>query len=375
MTSVERTAGLMRVRGMLRKEFLQAVRDPSSVAIAFVLPVVLLVLFGYGTSLDLQHAPLGFVIDQPGAESSALLGAFRESPYFAVRRYASIAGASAALREQEVQGIVWLRGDFGRDRAGGRKARAALFVNGVNANNARLIMGYVEGAWATWAASAAGRTALPAVRMEERVWFNPDMRSRNFLVPGLIALIMTLIGALLTSLVVAREWERGTIEALLATPITRGELLIAKTVPYFVLGMGGMLLTVAIGVWLMDVPLRGSLPVLIATSALFLLGALGMGLLISTVTRNQFVAAQAAILTTYLPALILSGLIFNIAGMPAPIRWLTHLIAARYFVAIAQTLFLAGDVWGVIAPNSIALIVIAALFLTLVVQKTSKRLE
>lgn len=368
----------MRLRGMLRKEFLQVLRDPSSIAIAFVLPLVLLVLFGYGTSLDITHSPIGFVIEQPTADTAEFLAAFEQSEYFAPARFESAAAAEAALRAGRIDAIVWLRADFSRDLTAKRGAPIGLFLNGVNANSARLISGYVEGAWLAWQQQRSGGLAgarVEPVRVEQRIWFNPELRSRNFLVPGLITLIMTLIGALLTSMVVAREWERGTMEALLVTPLTRGELLLAKTVPYFVLGMGGMALTVAAGVLLMDVPLRGSLIVLTVTSALFLLTALGMGLLISTVTKNQFLAAQVAILGTYLPALILSGFIFNITSMPAAVQILTRLVAARYFVSIAQTIFLAGNVWSVILPNSAALLVIALIFLGLVAKRTQKRLE
>jgi len=184
-----------------------------------------------------------------------------------------------------------------------------------------------------------------------------------------------LIGALLTALVVAREWERGTMEALLVTPVTVRELLLGKLIPYFVLGMGGLLLSVAMTVFLFDVPLRGSLWVLMASSALFLFAALGMGLLISTVAKNQFIAGQVAILATFLPAFILSGFIFDIGSMPIPIQVLTHLIAARYFVAILQTVFLAGNVWSVIAWNWLALVLIAVFFLVQVRRLTRKRLE
>lgn len=377
-TGDRRRLSPMRLRGMLRKEFLQVLRDPSSIAIAFVLPLVLLVLFGYGTSLDITHSPIGFVIEQPTADTAEFLAAFEQSEYFAPARFESAAAAEAALRAGRIDAIVWLRADFSRDLTAKRGAPIGLFLNGVNANSARLISGYVEGAWLAWQQQRSGGLAgarVEPVRVEQRIWFNPELRSRNFLVPGLITLIMTLIGALLTSMVVAREWERGTMEALLVTPLTRGELLLAKTVPYFVLGMGGMALTVAAGVLLMDVPLRGSLIVLTVTSALFLLTALGMGLLISTVTKNQFLAAQVAILGTYLPALILSGFIFNITSMPAAVQILTRLVAARYFVSIAQTIFLAGNVWSVILPNSAALLVIALIFLGLVAKRTQKRLE
>ncbi len=186
---------------------------------------------------------------------------------------------------------------------------------------------------------------------------------------------MTLIGALLTALVVAREWERGTMEALLVTPVSTTELLLGKLIPYFLLGMGGMTLSVIMAIGLFGVPFRGSFWVLGLTSALFLLAALGMGLLISTVAKNQFIAGQIAIIVTFLPAFILSGFIFDIQSMPTVVQWITHLIAARYFVAILQTSFLAGNVWSVILPNAFALAVMAAVFLGLTKRETLKRLE
>ena len=213
------------------------------------------------------------------------------------------------------------------------------------------------------------------VQIEQRVWFNSELRSRDFLVPGLIAVIMTLIGALLTSLVMAREWERGTMEALLVTPASMREVLLGKLIPYFILGTGGMSLSVVMAVWLFDVPLRGSLWVLFGAASLFLLAALGMGLLISTVSKNQFVAGQVAIIVTFLPAFILSGFIFDINSMPWPVRIITHLMAARYFVSILQTVFLAGDVWAVILPNALALVVMAAFSLGMTRRKSRKRLE
>jgi ABC-2 type transport system permease protein len=201
------------------------------------------------------------------------------------------------------------------------------------------------------------------------------VRSRDFLVPGLIAVIMTLIGAMLTSMVVAREWERGTMEALMVTPVRIGELMVGKLAPYFILGMGGMLLSVAMALWLFDVPLRGSFWLLSAASALFMLVALGMGLLISVVARNQFVAGQISILITFLPAFILSGFIFQISSMPGPIQVITHFIPARYFVAILQTLFLAGDIWPIVLANSAALAVMMVVFLGLARRRTHKRLD
>jgi ABC-2 type transport system permease protein len=293
-------------------------------------------------------------------------------------RVASIQEAEQAVLEDRVNGIVWLRGNFSRDFLGARPTPISVIVNGVDANTGRILQGYLEGVWSTWLlqyAAAHGQELKLPVNVEHRVWFNPALRSRDYLVPGLLAVIMTLIGALLTALVVAREWERGTMEALLVTPVRVREILLGKFIPYFFLGMGGLLLSVGMTVFLFEVPLRGSLWVLLAASALFLCAALGMGLLISTVAKNQFIAGQVAILATFLPAFILSGFIFNIGSMPAPIQVLTHAIAARYFVAILQTVFLAGNIWSVIVVNALALVLIAGFFLAQVRRLTRKRLE
>ena len=216
--------------------------------------------------------------------------------------------------------------------------------------------------------------AIP-VTLEQRIWFNPAVQSRYFLVPGLIAVIMTLIGTLLTALVMAREWERGTMETLLVTPVRIRELLLGKLIPYFILGMCGMLLTVAMAVGVFDVPLRGSFLVLLAVSALFMLVALATGLLISILVKNQFVAGQIAIIVTYLPAFMLSGFIFDINSMPWAIQWVTHIVPARYFVTILQTVFLAGNVWAVILPNAAALVLMALALLWVVRHKVGKYLE
>ncbi len=368
----------MRLRGMIRKESLQILRDPSSIAIAFVMPVVLLLLFGYGVSLDARHIPLAMVVDNPDASTASLVGAFERSEYFEPQRFGSIQEAQQAFDLREVFGIVWLQNNFSRRLLSGGDAPIGVIVNGVDANQARITEGYVQGVWQAWlgsyAASQGVKLALP-VALEPRIWFNAEVSSRKFLVPGLIAVIMTLIGAMLTSMVVAREWERGTMEALMVTPIRIGELVVGKLVPYFVLGMGGMLLSVAMAVWQFDVPLRGSFWALTVASALFMLVSLGMGLLISVVAKNQFVAGQIAILVTFLPAFILSGFIFQISSMPGAIQVITHIVPARYFVAILQTLFLAGDIWPIILSNSAALLVMMVIFLGLALRKTHKRLD
>ena len=373
-----RGGAAMRMRGLVRKEFLQVMRDPSSLAIAFLMPVVLLVLFGYGVSLDAEHVPVALVVEHPDTDTGGFTGVFRQSRYFSVVDFSEMRTAEDAMRNGLVDGIIHLREDFSRRLREPGGAAVQVIVNGIDANNARLISGYVEGAWATWlrhVSDTGGITPDIPVRVEQRVWFNSELRSRNFLVPGLIAVIMTLIGALLTALVMAREWERGTMEALMVTRVAMREILLGKLIPYFALGMGGMFLSVVMAVWQFGVPLRGSLPVLFIASSLFLLVALGMGLLISTIAKNQFVAGQVAIIVTFLPAFILSGFIFDIASMPKPIQIFTHILAARYFVTILQTVFLAGNVWQVILPNSLALLLMAVIFFGMIRRKSHKRLE
>ena len=368
----------MRLRGLVRKESLQVLRDPSSIAIAFVMPVILLLLFGYGVSLDAKNIRLAFVVEQPDANTAGLVGAFGNSEFFVPVSYNNIRQAERALETRRVDGIVWLRLDFSSRLLGAGEAPIGVYVNGVDANQARITAGYIQGVWQLWLASYAreqGHELPIPVELEPRIWFNPAVRSRNFLVPGLIAVIMTLTGAMLTSMVVAREWERGTMESLMVTPVRVWEITVGKLLPYFVLGMGGMLLSVAMAQWVFGVPLRGSFLVLAATSALFMLVALGMGLLISTVARNQFVAGQIALVATFLPAFILSGFIFQIGSMPEPIQVVTHIVPARYFVAILQTLFMAGDIWPVILTNSAALLLMMVIFLGVARRKTRKRLD
>ena len=367
-----------RLWGMIRKESLQILRDPSSIAIAFVMPVVLLFLFGYGVSLDAKHIPVGIVIEQPDAATQSLAGAFERSEFFRPLHFDAIQSAQQALDERKIEGIVWLRNNFSARLLSGHEAPIGVIVNGVNSNQANITQGYIQGTWLAWLghyAESRGQSLPMPVSLEQRVWFNAALSSRLFLVPGLIAIIMTLIGSLLTAMVVAREWERGTMEALMVTPLHRGEILAGKLIPYFVLGMGGMLFSVALAVWQFDVPLRGSFWLLMVSSALFMLVALAIGLLISIVSKNQFVAGQLAIIVTFLPAFILSGFLFDIHSMPDFIQLLTYLVPARYFVAILQTLFLAGDVWPVVLANMAALFIMLLFFFTLVWRKFRKRLE
>ena len=368
----------LRLRGLIRKEFLQIRRDPSSLAIAFVMPVFLLLLFGYGVSLDARNVPIGLVVEKISPESRSFTSGFESSDYFKVLYFADMKQAQRAMQARKINGIVRLRANFNRQLYSREPASIQVILDGIDANTARLVSGYVQGIWDKWLtlyAEQKGLNSTQPVQVEQRIWYNSALRSRNFLVTGLIAVIMTLTGALLTALVVAREWERGTMEALIATPASVGEALLGKLIPYYLLGMGGMLLSIAMAVFLFQVPLQGSLWVLLLTGTLFLLVALGMGLVISITAKNQFVAGQVAIIVTFLPAFILSGFIFDIGSMPAPIQAFTYLVAARYFVAILQTVFLAGNVWSIIIPNALALLFMAMVFFALAAWRAPRRLE
>jgi len=368
---------LRRIRSLIRKEFVQVIRDPSSIAIALVLPVFLILLFGYGLSLDVKEVPVAVVLENPTPDSAGVASAFKLSDYFRVTEVTSMQEAAKLMQDRKVDGIVRLSQDFDRQLASGG-ASVQLIVRGVDANRGRFIQGYAQGALSQWTNQRAISKASPSmgsVRLQSRMWFNEAVDSHYFLVPGLVVLIMTLTGALLTALVMAREWEQGTLEALFVTPVRTGEILIGKTLPYFLLGMAGLLLTASAGRFLFHVPLRGSMVVLVAVSALYLLVALGFGLFISSATRNQFVSGQIALIATFLPAVFLSGFIFDLTSVPRAVQFVSYLLPARYYVSFLQTIFLAGNVWSVIIPNCAVMMVMSLILFALTLRKTRKRLN
>ncbi len=370
-------ASALRIGALVRKEARQMVRDPSSIAIGIVMPVLLILLFGYGITLDVTHVPVAIVVEDPTPEASEVAAGFELSPYFDARMMTSMARAEQLLLERKLDGIIRIRPDFARNLALGG-AEVQILVHGVDANNARIIQNYAQGAVGQWSARRAGEamtvSAGPVV-VQNRMWFNEANESRYFLVPGLIVLIMTLIGALLTALVMAREWERGTIEALFVTPVRTDEILLGKTIPYFALGMIGLALCLLAAKFLFNIPFRGSVIVLTGVSMLYLLVALGIGLLISSAVKNQFVASQITLLVSFLPAVMLSGFLFDLRSMPELVRMITYVLPARYYVALLQTIFLAGDIWPVILPNAAVLAGMAAILASLTRRVTRKRLD
>ena len=352
-------------------------RDPSSIAIGVLLPVMLVLLFGYGLSLDVKSVPVAIVLEAPSLEASELAAGFQLSRYFRPRIVQTMPAALELLNQRQVDAILRVRPDFARQLSMGN-AEVELLLHGADANYARLVQAYAEGAVGQWTQRRLndGRGGIVGpVIVESRLWFNEANNSRYFLVPGLIVQVMTLIGAFLTALVMAREWERGTLEALFVTPVKVAEIMIGKTVPYFLLGLTGLALCLFSAKFLFDVPVRGSVVLLALVSMLYLLVSLGLGLLISSAVKNQFIASQIAVLTTFLPAMMLSGFMFDLRSLPVFVRMLTYVLPARYYVDLLQTLFLAGNVWAVILPNTLILAVMAAFFLGLATRITRKQLE
>ena len=367
-----------RIRALVRKESLQVARDPSSFVVAFVLPALLLMLFGFGISFDATQVKIGLVIEEPGPDTAWFLASLSNTPYFDVQQATDRRVFIDQLSAGRLDGIVVLSGDFSERLARGDTAGVQVITDGSDPNTAGLVSGYVQGAWASWQAQrtlGATRTAAGQITIEPRVWFNPELESRRLLVPGSISLIMMMIGALLTALVVSREWERGTIEALLATPVGILEFIIGKLVPNFLLGMGAMTVCVLAALFVFNIPLRGSLLALVGFTALFLIVALSLGLLISTVARTQFLASQMAMLVAFLPGLYFSGFLFEVASMPAPLRAFAAIVPAGYYVRGLQTIFLAGDIGAVLVPASAVLVAMSALLFALTARNTKQRLD
>lgn len=340
-----------RVWAVSRKEFIHIMRDPRSLGMAIAIPMLLLVLFGYALTLDVDEVPM-VVWDQSQSHASReFLARFAGSHYFSLRGHVqSYQEVERAIDSRQALLAVIIPTDFARLLQSLRPTPIQVIVDGSDANTATIAMGYAD--ILTLAHSqevilaqsrrVAGKTFGQPVDFRPRVWFNADLESKNYIIPGLIAVIMMVIAALLTSLTVAREWERGTMEQLIATPVKGHELILGKLLPYFAIGMLDVLLAVLMGEFMFHVPLRGNAALLFAMAAVFLVGALSMGMVISIVTKSQLLASQLAMVLTFLPSFLLSGFMYAISNMPRPIQVLTHLIPARYFVALLKGIYLKG---------------------------------
>jgi len=374
----------LRLLALTRKEVRQLLRDKSNLAIGVLLPILLIALFGWGLSLDVKNAPIAAVMDDASPATADALAALQLTPVFSVRTVSSMHEAEQLMRARQVDGIVRFPSDFSRQLAAG-DAHIQLIVHGADAGRASIVAGYAQAALASWGERQADRAGHPqalldgpatgAVTIEQRMWFNAANTSTWYLVPGLVVLIMTLVGAFLTALVVAREWERGTFEALFVTPVRPIEILLAKIIPYFAVGMIGLAMCLVAARWVFGVPLYGSLTVLLVAAMLYMLVAVGMGLLISSATKNQFIASQMALLLSFLPSLMLSGFLFDLRNIPVPIRVIGYAMPATYFMELIRTLFLAGNIWPMIVKNCAILLVYAVGILALALRVTHKRLQ
>ena len=402
-SSPKGTAGSARlwqkqVMALIAKEFAQIVRDPSSYMIAVLLPALFLFLFGYGISLDQSLLRIGILDESKTQSSTALVADFSASPWFRVQPCSSMEEVNLAMRSSAIQGFVRIREDYERSLAllsaqqrqqsGGAvlaEARATreipatlqLVVDGTEPNSASFLQAYAQSVIQGHIRGLLQEKniVLPQIGVQERFWYNPSAKSVNFLVPGSITVIMTLIGTLLTSLVFAREWERGTMEAMLATPVTRLQLILGKLIPYFALGMFSLILCTVLAILVFDVPFRGSYLALFFISSIFMLCALGQGLLISVHMKGQLVAAEAGLFSGFLPALLLSGFIFDVSSMPPILQWLSELLPATHFNLCIRTLFLAGTIPSVLVPETICLAGLAALLMLLVYKGLKKSIE
>jgi ABC-2 type transport system permease protein len=373
----------IRVWAIARKEFTHIIRDPRSLGMAIAIPMLLLVLFGSALTLDVDNVPLAIWDQSQSPASRELVGRFAASRYFSIR--AQMRNYPQIERAIDVRAALMaliIPTDFARRVASGREAPVQAIVDGSDSNTATVAIGYAETVVRGYSQAVAlremqrtaGRSVSGGIDFEPRVWFNADMQSKNYIIPGLIAVVMSVIAALLTSLTVAREWETGTMEQLISTPVKGSEIVLGKLLPYFGLGMLDVLLAVVMGEFLFHVPLRGSVALLFAMAAIFLAGALSLGMVISIVTRSQLLASQLAMVLTFLPSFLLSGFVYAIGNMPVPIQLATRLIPARYFVTLLKGIYLKGVGLEILAVEAGLLTLFGAVMVILAIAIFKKRL-
>jgi ABC-2 type transport system permease protein len=361
---------LQHVRAMARKEWWHLMRDPRSLALILLMPLMLLFLFGYAVRLDINEAPIGVLQETADAQSNDIVARFDASHAF---RVAARFRDRRALRTALQTGMIWaalvVPHDYARQLQRG-DALLQLLLDGVDANTARLLRNYASVLVNDYALSLSGRT--PLIRIEDRSWFNEARESRLAIVPGVIAIVMAVIGALMTSLTIAREMEYGNLVMLRTTPLTRGEFLVGKLFPYVIIGMADLLLAVGAAVYVFDVPLRGSLAALSLVSVLFILVVMLQGALISMVAGNQMLASQMSLVSTFLPAFLLSGFIFAIDNMPVALQYLTYIVPARYYVALSKLIFLKGVSPLLVWTEVVALFTMSLLFMRIAFMRSRR---
>jgi len=375
-------AAISRIRlfAVARKEVVQLRRDRRSLILAFLLPVFMLVMFGYAISWDVRDIKTVVVDQDRTVKSRDLVAAFAASGYFEIVDHLPAARDVLPLFDRgTVKLALVIPPGFSRDLGNGASPGAPVqaLVDGTDANTATIVLGYTRATVQSWSQRVVlqGRTLTPPITAESRVWYNEELLSRNMIVPGLVATIMMIISALLTSLTIAREWERGTMEQLAATPVSRLEVVLGKLIPYIGIGSIDVAITCLLGVFMFHVPLRGDILLLAVLSFLFLVGAFALGIWISAVVKSQLLATQMAMLVSYLPAFLLSGFMFSIDAMPTPLRILSHLVPARYFLVVTRGIFLKGVGLDVLLWPALSMVLFAVVGLTLAVRAFRKELD
>jgi ABC-2 type transport system permease protein len=368
---------LERLLAMSRKEAIQLRRDPRSLLMAFMLPVLLILFFGYAISFDVKNIELGVLDQSNTAPSRDLIERFESSGYFNILAYpARPADIDDLLRRGQVKLVLVIPPEFARDLAAGRPAQVQIVLDGSDANTATIAQNYATAIAARFSLEVLlrGRQVVVPAQAESRVWFNETLESRNMIVPGLVAVIMSIIAAMLTALTIAREWERGTMEQLAATPVHRLEVVIGKLLPYVAIGLFDVAIAVLAGLVIFGVPFRGNVALLSIMTLMFLLGALSFGMFISATVKSQVLATQLALQTTYLPAILLSGFMFSISTMPVFLQAVTYAIPARYYVTVTKGIFLKGVGPGVLWAEGVAMIIFATVGLSLAIRAFKKEL-
>ena len=364
------------ILALIKKELLQIIRDPSSLIIAFILPVVLLFIYTYGLNLDSAKIKIGILNEDTNPEINDLITSFSQNKYLEASPYTTREKMYEDIVRSKIKGILVIPDDFSRKLAASQEAKLQLITDGAEINQVSYTQGYVSSITSKWLYSSSFRNqaAPQMVNVESRFWYNQNLSGRWVLVPSSLAVTMTLIGILLTALVIAREWERGTMEALLSTRVKPIHIVVGKYVPYFFVGMLSLALSIFVMIAFLDIPFRGSFPVLFMVSALFLFTCLGIGLLISSGLKNQLLASMISIVAGFLPALMMSGLIFPIKSMPLLFQWLTRILPPRYYVEFVRSEFLSGTVKDIVLVNSAYLLALGLFLAMLVYKKTARRL-
>lgn len=360
----------------IKKEFLQIIRDPSSLIIAFVLPTLLLFIYTYGINLDSANIRLGIKDDDGGPAVAELIKSFEQNRFVTAAPYGNREEMYSDLIRSRIQGALTIPADFSRRLAAGKEAPLLLVADGANINQVAYTQNYVSQIAKSWLQRSRFAPAPAAgVNIETRYQYNQNADGRRALVPSSLAVTMTLIGILLTALVISREWERGTMEALLAANIRPIHIVIGKYVPYFIVGMLSLAFSMFVIIALFRLPFAGSYAVLFLVSALFLYASVGIGLIISSVLHDQLLASMASLILGFLPALMMSGVVFPILSMPPFFRWLTKLLPPTHYVSFIKSEFLAGTVWQNTLASSLFLLLLGFAFSLLVYKKTARRLD